>query len=120
MPLSTYQYTFTIPQGMKTTISIVVYDDEAGTTPRVLTGYTSTFRVVDMSTRKTLLSLSTTSGIVITPASGLVTITVLTAQAALIPPGPNLEAQWDLIDASGEVGERIIGKVTGTEDRNAL
>jgi hypothetical protein len=119
MPLSTYQYTFVIPQGIKTTIPITVYTTYPSAT-KDLTGYTSTFVVKDMLSGTILLSLSTGAGggIVITPASGLVTITILTAQATLIEPSPNLEAQWDLIDPDGEVEERVIGKVKGAEDRN--
>ena len=47
MPLSTYQYTFVIPQGMKTVIPITVYTTYP-TTIKTLTGYTSTFAVKDM------------------------------------------------------------------------
>lgn len=118
MPLSSNQYTCVIPQGMKTTISITIYTTYP-TVVKPLTNYTATFTVKDMLSGTILLTLSTAAGgIVITPASGLITITVLTAQAALIAPGPNLRFQLDIIDPDGEVEERVKGPVTGAEDDN--
>ncbi len=104
-------YNFTIDQGAQY-ITTIVYEDSNGN-PVDLTGYTARMQLREQSSSPNPADLTLTSpsgGIVITPLTGTLVITISTAQTSA------LTARFYVYDLeltlSGEVSRLIQGQIT--------
>lgn len=102
-------YQISIDQGATYSLALT-YKDSNGTAIN-LTGYTAAMQIrtsYDSST--TVVSLTSSSGIVITAATGLLTITITSIQTAALTPGTYVY-DLEITSGSGVVSRLIQGSV---------